>query len=110
MGDYSRLRQMLMTAVDNAVKFTPPGRGVRLWLEETARAISVADEGPGIPAAEVPLIFERFHHTRDPSHEGAGLGLAIAAEIARRHGVTISVSSEEGKGAVFTFTFAPDES
>lgn len=110
MGDYSRLRQMLMTAVDNAVKFTPPGRGVRLWLEETARAISVADEGPGIPAAEVPLIFERFHHTRDPSHEGAGLGLAIAAEIARRHGVTISVTSEEGKGAVFTFTFAPDES
>lgn len=110
MGDYSRLRQMLMTAVDNAVKFTAEGRGVRLWLEEATRAISVADEGPGIPAGELPLIFERFHHTRDPSHEGAGLGLAIAAEIARRHGVTISVSSEEGKGTVFTFTFAPDES
>lgn len=54
----------------------------------------------------MPLIFERFHHTRDPSHEGAGLGLAIAAEIARRHGVTISVASEEGRGTVFTFAFS----
>ena len=109
MGDYSRLRQMLMIAVDNAVKFTPPGRGVRLWLDEAQRSVSVADEGPGIPAAEVPLIFERFHHTRDPSHEGAGLGLAIAAEIARRHGVTISVASEEGRGTVFTFAFPSNE-
>ena len=109
MGDYSRLRQMLMIAVDNAVKFTPPGRGVRLWLDEAQRSVSVADEGPGIPAAEVPLIFERFHHTRDPSHEGAGLGLAIAAEIARRHGVTISVASEEGRGTVFTFVFPSNE-
>ena len=94
---------------DNAVKFTPPGRGVRLWLDEAQRSVSVADEGPGIPAAEVPLIFERFHHTRDPSHEGAGLGLAIAAEIARRHGVTISVASEEGRGTVFTFVFPSNE-
>ena len=109
MGDYSRLRQMLMIAVDNAVKFTPSGRGVRLWLDEAQRSVSVADEGPGIPAAEVPLIFERFHHTRDPSHEGAGLGLAIAAEIARRHGVTISVASEEGRGTVFTFVFPSNE-
>ena len=109
MGDYSRLRQMLMIAVDNAVKFTPPGRGVCLWLDEAQRSVSVADEGPGIPAAEVPLIFERFHHTRDPSHEGAGLGLAIAAEIARRHGVTISVASEEGRGTVFTFVFPSNE-
>ena len=57
----------------------------------------------------MPLIFERFHHTRDPSHEGAGLGLAIAAEIARRHGVTISVASEEGQGTVFTFVFPSNE-
>lgn len=49
MGDYSRLRQMLMIAVDNAVKFTPPGRGMRLWLDETQRSVSVADEGPAFP-------------------------------------------------------------
>ncbi len=102
-GDYARLRQMLMAVAENAVKFTPPGRGVRLWLE--GRVIGVSDEGPGIPEAELPLIFERFHRSGDGSREGTGLGLAIAAEIARRHGVSISVSSEEGRGATFLFTF-----
>lgn len=102
-GDYARLRQMLMAVAENAVKFTPPGRGVRLWLE--GRVIGVSDEGPGIPEAELPLIFERFHRYGDGSREGTGLGLAIAAEIARRHGVSISVSSEEGRGATFLFTF-----
>lgn len=102
-GDYARLRQMLMAVAENAVKFTPSGRGVRLWLE--GRVIGVSDEGPGIPEAELPLIFERFHRSGDGSREGTGLGLAIAAEIARRHGVSISVSSEEGRGATFLFTF-----
>ena len=102
MGDYSRLRQMLMIAVDNAVKFTPPGRGVRLWLDEAQRSVSVADEGPGIPAAEVPLIFERFHHTRDPSHEGAGLGLAIVKHLVRRYDGELDIRSKLGEGSTFT--------
>lgn len=105
MGDYTRLRQMLMAVVDNAVKFTPPGRGVRLWLDAQAPVIGVEDEGEGIAAEELPLVFERFRHTRDPAREGAGLGLAIVREIARRHEVKISVKSEPGSGTVFLFDF-----
>lgn len=104
-GDYTRLRQMLLAAADNAVKFTPAGKTVRLWLDDAQPLIGIADEGQGIPPEDMPHIFDRFRSTRSANAEGTGLGLAIAAETARRHGVEIRVQSEPDMGTVFLFIF-----
>ena len=104
-GDYTRLRQMLLAVVDNAVKFTPPGKGLRMALCGVQPEISIADEGVGIPQEALGHIFDRFYHTRSSSQDSTGLGLAIVQEIARRHGVAIRVSSREGVGTTFTFVF-----
>jgi two-component system sensor histidine kinase MtrB len=64
--------------------------------------VEVSDEGPGIPEAHLPHVFERFYKA-DPSRpRGSGLGLAIAAEHARLLGGTLTVASSEGNGATFT--------
>ena len=94
---------MLLAVIDNAVKFTPPGRTVRMGL--TGRTVTISDEGVGIAQAEIPHIFDRFHHTRDASRESTGLGLTITREIALRHGIAIDVRSREGEGTTFSFTF-----
>lgn len=104
-GDYTRLRQMLLAVVDNAVKFTPQGRAICMHLASDKPEITIADQGVGIPPDEVAHIFDRFRHTQDASRESTGLGLAIVQEIARRHNIVISVQSCEGAGTTFTFTF-----
>ncbi|MBR5226390.1 MAG: HAMP domain-containing protein [Clostridia bacterium] len=104
-GDYARLRQMLLAVIDNAVKYTPAGRCVRLSLSESLPVIVISDEGRGIPQTDLQFIFDRFHHARDASRESTGLGLSIVQEIARRHHVEISVTSRENEGTVFSFTF-----
>ena len=96
---------MLLAVVDNAVKFTPPGRGVRMALRGEQPEIVIADEGIGISPQELEHIFDRFYHTRSSSQDSTGLGLSIVQEIARRHGVTIRVTSREGEGTTFTFLF-----
>lgn len=110
-GDYSRIRQMLMAVVDNAVKFSPSGGTVRLrgWRQQEEFRLSVTDHGDGIPPEELPKLFERFHKGQ-PEHnrQGTGLGLAIAREIASRHGVTISAESQPGE-TTFTIAFALSE-
>ena len=105
MGDYTRLRQMLLAVADNAVKYTPAGGRVTLLLCEDVPAIRIADEGVGIAEDEIEHIFDRFRRTRDNNSESTGLGLAIVREIARRHEVEIDVSSELGRGTTFTFRF-----
>ena len=109
-GDYTRLRQMLLAVADNAVKYTPAGRQVQIWLEETKPVIVIRDEGEGIAPEELKHIFERFRATREPGRDSTGLGLAIVHEIARRHQVEIRVESIEGEGTTFTFVFplSPD--
>lgn len=104
-GDYTRLRQMLLAVADNAVKFTPVGSAVHLWLDHNAPVIGISDEGAGIPAEEIPHIFERFRSTRTANAGGTGLGLAIAHETATRHSVQIRVESHPGRGTVFLFVF-----
>ena len=104
-GDYTRLRQMLLAVVDNAVKFTPPGRRIRMALRGEQPELIIADEGIGIPPQELGHIFDRFYHTRSSSQDSTGLGLAIVQEIARRHGIAIRVDSREGEGTTFTFLF-----
>jgi len=104
-GDPALVRQLLMIVLDNAVKFTPAGGRVRLGVGAPGgRAeVVVEDTGAGIPADQLPHIFERFYRG-DPARaranggEGAGLGLAIARWIADAHGARIDVTSEPGQG------------
>lgn len=109
-GDYARLRQMLLAVADNAVKFTPAGKSIRLWLDSAAPVIGISDEGAGISPEELTHIFERFHSTRDANANGTGLGLAIVRETANRHAIAIHVQSSPGEGTVFTFVFPENKS
>lgn len=104
-GDYTRLRQMLLAVADNAVKFTPPGRSVRLWLDDHEPVIGIANEGSGISPEELPHIFDRFRSTRSANAEGTGLGLAIVRETANRHAIAIEVNSSPETDTVFLFRF-----
>jgi signal transduction histidine kinase len=108
-ADADRIHQVLVNLLDNAIKFTPPGGRVTVSASECA--VTVADTGPGIPADEIPHIFERFYRgdrsrARQGS-DGSGLGLAIAKAIVEAHGGQIWVTSEPGKGAAFRFTLQP---
>jgi len=103
-GDYGRLRQMFLIVLDNAVKFSPPGSEIS--LTHKGKTVSVKDNGPGIPKEDLPYIFDRFYKTKSAENEnGTGLGLSIAKQIADRHGVKVSLTSEPGEGAVFIFEF-----
>ena len=104
-ADPDRLGEALINLLGNAFKYTPPGGGVRMTVsgEEGWVRVEVADNGPGIPAAEVPLIFEKYYRGGGVTAEGAGLGLAIARGIVERHGGTIWAESSEGAGARFIF-------
>ena len=107
-ADRDRLTQVLINLLSNALKFCDPTHGeVEINLEQQGRwaVISVRDNGAGIPAASQQLIFEKF--TQLHSHElgkpqGTGLGLFITKSIVEQHGGLIQVSSEQGRGAVFT--------
>jgi len=105
-GDGDRLAQVFTNLTDNAIKHTPTEGEV--WLQaQTVHGgieIQVQDTGEGIPAADIPRIFERFYQV-DKSRarrQGTGLGLAISKEIIDAHGGKISVSSEVNRGTVFT--------
>ncbi len=107
-GDESRLRQLFLNLLDNAVKYTP-ARGtvtVNLKREGSFAVISVRDTGIGIPRKDQPHIFDRFyrasHSERSELPSGSGLGLAISKWIAEAHDGSIEVRSKEGKGSVFT--------
>ncbi|NLJ71107.1 MAG: HAMP domain-containing histidine kinase [Clostridiaceae bacterium] len=109
LGDYARLRQMIVIILDNAIKFSPKNETINLFLKSTDNKLSIKiqDHGSGIPAEDLPYIFERFHkQTADDNKEGSGLGLAIAHEIAKRHGLVISVESLVGKGSLFVIETA----
>jgi len=106
-ADRDALKQALLTLVDNAVKFTPPGGTVRLGVEaESGQAsISVSDTGPGILADALPHIFERFYQADTArTGQGTGLGLAIAHTLVEAMGGAIAVESEPGRGSTFTIT------
>ncbi len=102
----------MLILVDNAVKHSPPGGLVQLSLVDRRRAgnavIGVADQGPGIPAAELERIFEPFVRVQGTrrSTGGAGLGLAIARQLAVRQGAQLSVASAPGQGATFSLVLS----
>ncbi len=91
-GDFGRVRQMFMTILDNAVKFSPEGGEVLMKIGDDE--ISVVDGGSGISADDLPEIFERFKKDASERNKGGtGLGLSIAREIAARHNLTLSAKS-----------------
>jgi len=105
-----RVQQAVFNLLDNAVKYTPPGGGVRLSAREADKSlvISVTDSGLGIPKEHLARIFERFYRVdRDRSREmgGTGLGLSIVKHIVEAHRGTVEAQSELGRGSTFTITF-----
>jgi PAS domain S-box-containing protein len=106
--DPERISQVLRNLLQNAAKHTPPGTSIELCAHREGEQvrIEVADDGPGIAAEYVDLIFEKF--ARGPSAvarqtAGAGLGLYVSRQIMRAHGSDLTVESTPGAGTVFTF-------
>ncbi len=108
-GDASRLEQVLVNLIHNAVKFTRRGGAVTLSAkekeEEGAVVFAVRDTGVGIPSDDLPRIFERFYRVeKSRTGSGTGLGLSIAKHIVEAHGGRIWAQSREGEGSVFCFS------
>jgi two-component system OmpR family sensor kinase len=111
MGDRTRLRQLFLNLVTNAIKYTPAGGKVELGVGRHPDNVTFAvrDTGIGISAADFPHIFERFWRadrvrSRMSERGGFGLGLAISQWIAQAHGGTLVASSRLGRGSLFTVT------
>jgi len=108
MGDYGRLRQLMIILLDNAIKFSPEDAAIRITAERTAAGckVCIADSGPGIDEETLAHIFDRYFHNRSSRNRGGtGLGLPIAREIALRHQVDFSCESTPGEGTRFTLVF-----
>ena len=105
-GDPDRLNQVLLNLLDNAFKYTHSGGEVVMEAREVGGSleIGVVDTGPGIPAEQLDVIFEKYARVKSGSHQGhkgTGLGLAVARGIVLAHRGTIGVTSEPGKGSRF---------
>ncbi|HEY6561102.1 MAG TPA: ATP-binding protein [Polyangiaceae bacterium] len=105
-GERDMWEKIVLNLLSNALKFTFQGRiEVALRGEGEHVALSVSDTGVGIPADELPRVFERFHRiegTRARTHEGSGIGLALVQELARLHGGSVRVDSAPNAGTTFT--------
>lgn len=108
-GDANLLYQVWMNLLSNAIKYTPPGGTLSISAEAAGGSckVTVADNGDGISAADLPMIFDRFYkvdraRTRDSN--SSGLGLAIAKKIVEAHGGSIEAESTAGEGTTFTVT------
>lgn len=107
--DHDRISQVLINLVDNAIKYSDSNTTVtvRLYFSAERATIEIEDEGTGIPADDLPRIFERFYRVekaRTSRFGGRGLGLGIAKHLVEAHGGEISATSEFGKGSKFTIT------
>ncbi len=109
-GNPTMLREMLNNLIDNALRYTEPTGSVTVRVRTSTwprqALLEVEDNGPGIPEAERPHIFDRFYRILGTATEGSGLGLAIVKEIAIRHGADISITDNpRGKGSLFRIRF-----
>jgi signal transduction histidine kinase len=108
-GDAMQLKQLFRNLISNAIKYTPQEGTVRVTCQDENGNIrvDVQDTGYGIPADDLPHIFDRFYRVRTGKNfeeEGNGLGLAIVKSIAEKHGGQVNVTSEPNKGSTFTIT------
>ena len=108
-GEGGLLERAVINLLTNAIKYSPPRSSITLRLsrEDDRFRCCVADEGYGISAESLPLLFDRFQRVENPEHAdipGAGLGLAFVDAVVTRHGGNISVDSTPGKGSVFCVT------
>jgi len=104
-GDRTRLEQVAANLIDNAIKYTPGGGTVEVAIERDGpnATITVRDTGAGIPASELPRIWDRlFRGDASRSERGLGLGLSLVKAIVEAHGGTVGVTSDPGKGSVFS--------
>ena len=110
-ADRGRLQQVLSNLIGNAIKFARPNGQVEVAAVSAGDSIrfSVADDGPGIAAEQLPRLFDRFWQAERSQRGGAGLGLAIAKGIVEAHGGTIEVRSELGRGSTFSFLVTRDD-
>ena len=107
LADAGRLHQVITNLLTNALKFTPAGGRVtvRAGPVGAEAVLQVSDTGHGIPAKELPRIFDRFWRGRGAAHvSGTGVGLAVAAELASAHGGSLAAHSSPGHGAQLTLT------
>lgn len=112
--DPQRIQRVLRNLVQNAIRHTPPDGSIFIKAVDAGDAVEVqiTDTGEGIPAEDLPKVFERsFKSDRSRSRQsgGAGLGLTISKGIVEAHGGRISVKSEIGQGSVFSFTLPKDD-
>lgn len=113
-GDAGRIAQVITNLLTNAIEYNRDGGDVRLIVQRKNGSVlaSVADNGPGIAAEDLPHVFERFYRADVSRTNGArrsGLGLAISRAIVEAHGGTLSASSTPGEGAVFTMKLPAGE-
>jgi two-component system NtrC family sensor kinase len=113
-GDPLQLRQALRNLIGNAIKYTPQGGeiNVKAGVKPGQITIHIEDNGYGIPAADLPFIFNRFYRVRSgkaSEMEGNGLGLAIVKSVIEQHGGEISVESQYGEGTRFKITLPVEQ-
>lgn len=107
-ADLERAREALAQLLDNAIQYSPAGEPITVTAEPSGDCVmtSVADRGAGIDEPEQALIFEKFYRGKDQRYsvEGTGMGLPIAKAIIEAHGGTMTLTSQRGRGSVFSFT------
>jgi two-component system sensor histidine kinase KdpD len=110
--DVARAREALVQLIENANQYSPHDQPITITAEASGNFVvtSVADRGAGIDDPEQTLIFEKFYRGRDQRYgvEGTGMGLPIAKAIVEAHGGTMSLTSQRGRGSVFSFTLPID--
>ncbi|HZQ56371.1 MAG TPA: ATP-binding protein [Bryobacteraceae bacterium] len=111
LANETALRRLVIILLDNAIKFSDPGGEVTVSLrgDPGGLALEVRDNGPGIPAEDLPHIFERFYRSsraRELGIPGSGLGLALGSGIAQQHHTQIQVESTPGRGSCFRIVLA----
>lgn len=112
LADPARMSQVVTNLLTNAAKFTPPGGRIAVTIRRTAHQVelAVADTGPGIPADELPHVFDRFWRGRDAAtRRGTGIGLAVVQSLVQAHGGSVGVQCPADGGTVFTVVLPTSE-